>query len=221
MRTAFAALAALAMVVSCGGREAAPTPIPDPTIAPAPASVPTIALTPAPAPTIASTPTQAPTVTPAPTQPPTPAPTQTPTPTPEPPPGPTEEQRAVRAGAIASEWIANNAEIVARLVAEVVLASSDVEDLVPVLLRANLGGLLEAAVADELGNSLGVEVDSLAYHGDAVFSVTLMVSGTVAVGLGPVEAVDVAAPIVVMVDLDSEQATAWEADVERAEVTVR
>ncbi|MDE2801767.1 MAG: hypothetical protein OXK21_02660, partial [Chloroflexota bacterium] len=84
-----------------------------------------------------------------------------------------------------------------------------------------LGGLVEAAVADYLGNSLGIEVYSGAYHGDATFCVTLVVAGTVAVGLGPVEAVDVATPIVVTVDLDSEQATAWETDVEQADVTIR
>ena len=101
------------------------------------------------------------------------------------------------------------------------LASPDVEERVPALLRANLSGLLEAAVADELGNSLGIEVDSVAYHSDAVFSVTLVVSGTVAVGLGPVEAADIAVPIIVTVDLDSEQAAAWEADPEQADVTLR
>ena len=178
---------------------------------------PATAPTPAPAPTIAPTPAPAPTVAPASVASPTPAPA----PTPEPPSEPTQEQQDIRAGAIASEWAANNHEIVAKLVAEVVLASPDVEERVPALLRANLGGLLEAAVTDELGNSLGVEVDSLAYYGDAVYSATLVVSGTVAVGLGPVEAVDVAVPLIVTVDLDSEQATAWEADPEQAEVTVR
>lgn len=212
MRTAFgalAALAALAMVVSCGGEEVAPTP------PPAPAAVPT---PPSPAPTIAPTLPPAPTIAPAPTEMP---PTPEPTPTPEQPSGPTPEQQAIRAEAIASEWAANNAQIVAQLVAEAVLTSPDVEDQVPALLRANLGGLLEAAVADELGNSLGVEVDSVGYHGDATFSVTLVVSGTVAVGLGPVEAADIAVPLIVTVDLDSERATAWEADVEQAEVTIR
>lgn len=221
MRTAFGALAALvvlAVLVSCGGEEAAPTPPPAPAAAPTPSSpAPTIAPTTAPAPAIAPTPPPAPTIAPAPTEVP---PTSTPTPTPRPS-EPTQEQQASRAEAIASEWAANNAEIVAQLVAEVVLASPDVEAQVPALLRANLGGLLEAAVADELGNSLGVKVDSLAYHGDATFSVTLVVSGTVAVGIGPVEAADLAVPIIVTVDLDSEQATAWEADVEQAEVTVR
>ena len=223
MRTvlgALAALAALAMVVSCGSEEAAPTPPPAPAVAPTPPSpAPTIAPTPpAPAPTIAPTPPPAPTIAPAPTEVP---PTPEPTPTPERPSEPTQEQQASRAEAVASEWAANNAEIVAQLVAEAVLASPDVEAQVPALLRGNLGGLLEAAVADELGNSLGVEVDSFAYHGDATFSVTLVVSGTVAVGLGPVEAADIAVPLIVTVDLDSEQATAWEADVEQAEVTIR
>ena len=222
MRTvlgALAALAALAAVVSCGSEEVAPTPPPAPAVAPTPPSpAPTIAPTPAPAPTIAPTPPPAPIIAPAPTEVP---PTPEPTPTPERPSEPTQEQQASRAEAVASEWAANNAEIVAQLVAEAVLASPDVEVQVPALLRGNLGGLLEAAVADELGNSLGIKVDSLAYHGDATFSVTLVVSGTVAVGLGPVEAADIAVPLIVTVDLDSEQATAWEADVEQAEVTIR
>ena len=126
-----------------------------------------------------------------------------------------------RVGEIASEWAADNAEIVAELVVEAVLASPDVEERVPALLRVSLGGLLEGAVADELGNSLGVAVDSLAYHGDAIYSATLVVSGTVAVELGPVEAIDVAVPVIVTVDLDDEQATNWEADTEQAEVTFR
>ncbi|MCY4624248.1 MAG: hypothetical protein OXC99_04490 [Chloroflexi bacterium] len=202
-----------------------PTIAPAPTAAaPAPASAPTIA----PPPTVAApAPASAPTIAPPPTKIPptptiTPAPTKIPpTPTPEPPSEPTQAQQAARAGAIASEWAANNDETIAKLVVEVVLASPDVEERVPALLRANLSGLLEAAVADELGNSLGIEVDSVTYHGDAVFSVTLVVSGTVAVGLGPVEAADIAVPIVVTVDLDSEQATAWEADPEQADVTLR
>ena len=155
---------------------------------------------PAPAPT--------PTIAPIPTE--VPAPQSTPTPEP-----------TQRVEAIASEWAAKNAETVAGLVVEAVLASPDVEERVPALLRVSFGGLLKTAVADELGNSLGVAVDSLAYHGDAIYSVTLVVSGTVAVELGPVEAVDVAVPVIVTVDLDNEQATTWEADAEQAEATVR
>ena len=104
---------------------------------------------------------------------------------------------------------------------EAVLASPDVDEQVPALLKVSLGGLLKAAVVDELGNELGVEVESVAYLGDSTYSVTLVVSGTVAMDIGPVEAIDVSVPVEVTVDLDSEQATAWEADPELAEVTVR
>ncbi len=138
---------------------------------------------------------------------PTPEPTVVPTllPTPE----PTE-----RAHAIAYEWAVNDADTVAQLVA-------DAEEQVPALLRVSFGGLLKGIVADEMGNALGVEVESLAHHGDAIYSVTLAVSGTVVVEIGPVEAVDLAVPIVVTVDLDSEQATTWEANSEQVEVTIR
>ena len=164
--------------------------------------------TPAPTSTAESIPTAAPTVAPTPTT--VAAPQSTP-----------RSGSYERVGAIAAEWAANNAEAVADLVVEAVLASPDVEEQVPALLRVSFGGLLKTAVADELGNSLGVELESVAFHGNSTYSATLMVSGTVAVEIGPVAAIDVAVPIAVTVDLNSERATAWEADKEQAEVTVR
>ena len=206
MLRGFVALAAI-LVVSCGGQEQ-PPPAPIPTAAP----VPTVAAV-IPTPTAAPIPTEA-------SVPPTPTPAPVPTEAAAPQPTPTPESTE-RVAEIASEWAANNAEAVAELVVEAVLASPDVEERVPALLRVSFGGLLEGVVADELGNSLGVAVNSLAYHGDAIYSVTLLVSGTVVVELGPVEAVDVAVPVIVTVDVDNERATSWEADTEQAEVTIR
>ena len=212
MRTTLVALACLA-IMACGGQEAAPpAPVPTSTAEPIPTEAPTVAPTPtrvaAPQSTAEPIPTEAPTVAPIPTR--VAAPQSTPS-----------SGSLERVGAIAAEWAAKNTEAVAGLVVEAVLASPDVEEQVPTLLRVSFGGLLKTAVADELGNSLGVEVESVAFHGDSTYSATLAVSGTVAVEIGPVAAIDVAVPIVVTVDLDSERATAWEADKEQAEVTVR
>ncbi len=188
--------AVCALTVACGD-----DPDPTPTAVPTPASTPTTE----------PTPTPTPTATPEPT--PTPEPPE-PTPTPAP---------AEKVGEVASRWADANPHAVAELVMEAIFASSDVEQQVTPLVRLIFQDALERSVADELGNQLTVSLAEVAYHGGSVdqFSATLMVTGAVALDAGPFEAVDVAVPMIVTVDPDLEEATAWEADIPSATVTLR
>ena len=101
------------------------------------------------------------------------------------------------------------------------MSSPEVEESVPALLRVSFRGALESAVSDQLGNQLAVSLAEVAYHGDAQYSATLVVEGTMNVDVGPVEAVDVSVPIVLTVDLDSEQAEGSRVDSGQVEVTLR
>ena len=91
----------------------------------------------------------------------------------------------------------------------------------PALVRVGLSGLLQGAIEDELGNSLTVSFIEVAYHGDDRYSITLPVEGTMAVDIGPFEAVDVSVPLIVSVDQDEEQVLEWMADIPQAAVALR
>ena len=149
-----------------------------------------------------------------------------PTATPIPPPTPTPTPVATlapadAAGPVALMWASDNADKVAELVVEAVMASPEVEENVPALIRFSMPGILEAVVADELGNQITVSLVEVAYHGDDRYSVTLLVGGTMAVSIGSYEAVDVGVPLIILVDLGEEQVLEWEADIPGTTVTLR
>ena len=150
---------------------------------------------------------------PSPTVAPSPTPTVEPTPIPTPTPDQTQQVAQV-----AAEWTLANPNKVGGLVAEAVLASPDAENLSP-LVRVGLGDLVQAFVTDEVGNQIGVNWDSVTYHGGVVFGARFIVAGKIA-DLGPVDLVDVSVPILLTVDLGSEDVTEWEADLEEATVAI-
>lgn len=197
-----------------------------PTAPPSPTAIPTSTLAPTETPPPTPTPTPAPTWTPEPTWTPVPTWTPMPTATPIPPPTPTPTPVATlapadAAGPVALMWASDNADKVAELVVEAVMASPEVEENVPALIRFSMPGILEAVVADELGNQITVSLVEVAYHGDDRYSVTLLVGGTMAVSIGSYEAVDVGVPLIILVDLGEEQVLEWEADIPGTTVTLR
>ncbi len=101
------------------------------------------------------------------------------------------------------------------------MASPEIEENVPALVRVGLPNIVRGIVQDELGNALSVSLVEVAYHGDEGYSVTLLVAGTVAIGVGPIEAADLSVPFIVSIDPDAEQALDWEADLPAAEVSLR
>ncbi len=145
-----------------------------------------------------------PTSTPVPTSTPTPAPTATPSPKP-----------------LALQWAGDNAEVIADLVVEAIMAAPEVEERVPALVRLGAPTLLSGIIEDDLGNALTVAFVEAAYEGESRFSATLQVSGSVAIDLGPFESVDVGVPVVILLDTDSEQALEWMAILPESSIELR
>ena len=135
-------------------------------------------------------------------------------------PTPTRQDNSNLAKAIAEQWGEASPERVATLVTETILGSPAVENI-PTLVKVQLQGVLEAQVVDEMGSGLTVSLTEVAYHGDSLFGVTFLVTGTVAVDRGPVEAVDVGVPIILTVDVGSQQVEDSQVDLTGVEVTIR
>ena len=125
-----------------------------------------------------------------------------------------------RVAELALAWARDNADAVASMVAETVMASTAIE-AVPPLGRPQLRSLLRVAGENELGHWLSLEIAEVNFHGDDEVSATLLVGGTVMLGPGAVEAVDLTVPIVVTVDPESQAAVMGQADVPAATVTIR
>ena len=123
------------------------------------------------------------------------------------------------AEAIAQKWADANPERVAELVVMAILESPEAES-VPPLIRVQLKGILEARVADELGNGITVSLTEVAYYGDALFSVTFLVTGTVVVDLGPVDTIEIAVPIILTVNVESQQIEDSQVDMAGVKITI-
>ena len=225
-------LAALLMagllLAGCAGQDdpepttgAAATTAPAPTLVPTPTPQPTPTPTPAPTPTPqpTSTPTPAPTPTPQPTSTPTPAPTPTPQPTATPTPEPGVSLKL--AWEATAKWIGENSDLIADLVAVAITEDEEIQEAVPALLRASLQGVLKVAVEDQLGNELALTLANIEHQGGTQFVVAFLVEGTVVVDAGPLNAVDVVAPIYGTIDLATGELTEQYVDTDNTVVTLR
>ena len=116
-------------------------------------------------------------------------------------------------------WEEEGRDKIAALVAEIILASPEVEKLPPLVGDA-FSAMLDDSIAKWTWN-LDPTLDSVTLSAGRQFVATFLVSGTLR-EVGPVDAVDVSMPIQLTVDLDAdpEQVTEWKADLERATVAI-
>ena len=171
-------------------------------------------------PSVPAEPAQTPTATATPEPPPTPTPTispwvlwrsghsatpvRRPVPTPTPTPVTLHGDEA-KAGEIAERWVRRNPDRVTSMVADAVMESPFAENI-PISRRLQYRETLGVQIRDQIGVRVVARLAEVAYHGDSLFSVTLLVQGA-ALGepIGNLILVDIEVPIVATVNLDSEQ----------------
>ncbi len=132
-----------------------------------------------------------------------------------------EQDRSEEAGKIAEGWAETKIDEVAGLVTEAVMESSLVKDNVPSVLAGTLQGTVKGAVTDQLGRQLTISLDETVHQTGDLYRATLLVAGSVEVGIGPVEGVDASVPILLTVNVDSGQVESSRVDLLQAKVTVK
>ncbi len=121
---------------------------------------------------------------------------------------------------IAEAWAATNPDQIASIITQALLASPEFEERIPAFLHLELGEILKVSIEDDLGSSISLSLDSIAYYGGAVVSVTLLAEGMTEVDTRLVESIGLSIPIVVSVDLDNELAYEWNVDLDAVTVVL-
>ena len=101
------------------------------------------------------------------------------------------------------------------------MESSLVKDNVPSVLAGTLQGTVKGAVTDQLGRQLTISLDETVHQTGDLYRATLLVAGSVEVGIGPVEGVDASVPILLTVNVDSGQVESSRVDLLQAKVRVK
>ena len=122
-------------------------------------------------------------------------------------------------------WAERNPDRVVPVVVEAIMAAPEFAQA-PADVRAGAPALLKARVEDEFGSSLSVQMT--AFEGshtlvDVRLTDTFLVSGTIALDLGPFQSIDISVPVVVSVvrDESGEQPIEVTADLAKATVSLR